>query len=233
MVTVNTDFDLDVFENALTEIAAGDTQLKLASRIKAEAVGGLAAIVQLIITWARTGGANADLQVHARDMADPAMSRFACTVTGLAALNFARQIHTVQGRHPIERAAAMNLALPFVEAMHARSLAPLRDYSKTTIPLLCVDNAKSFRRPTRLYQSHDRVRDRADISDFLSACFEAVGPDFRREAGAKLVTSAASLVYEAFLNTHEHAQSDFRGDRLARSVRGVLVGYRSGLRPLK
>lgn len=124
MVTVNTDFDLDVFENALTEIAAGDTQLKLASRIKAEAVGGLAAIVQLIITWARTGGANADLQVHARDMADPAMSRFACTVTGLAALNFARQIHTVQGRHPIERAAAMNLALPFVEAMHARSLAP-------------------------------------------------------------------------------------------------------------
>lgn len=227
MVTVNTDFDLDIFEAALSEIAAGDTKLRLASRIKAEAVGGLAAMVQLIITWARAGGTETELQVHAKDLADPAMSRFACTVTGLTALNFARQIHTVQGQHPIERAAAMNLALPFVEAMHARSLVPLRDFSKTTIPLLCLDNARSFRRPTRLYQAQDRVRDRADIADLLAACFEAVGPDFRRAVGAKLVTSAASLVYEAFLNTHEHAQADFRGDRLARSVRGVLVGYRS------
>jgi len=227
MVTINRGFNLGVFEQALAEIANGDPNLRLANRIKAEAVGGIAALVQLIITWARKTEPNGDLQIYARSLKDPALEHFSRTVTGLVALNLAHQIHSVDGHISFGRSEAMEVAIPFVEAMHARSLEPLREFSKSTIPLLCIDNAKQLRRPIRLYKNAEAVRDRSEFADLLHACFKLVGPDHYAPKGGRLMEATARLIYEAFLNTHEHAQSDFRGDRLKRSVRGVLVGYRA------
>jgi hypothetical protein len=184
-------------------------------------------MAQLIISWARKPGPQRDLELHAKGVDDPALANFACSVTGLTALNFATQIHTVQERHALERGQAMRLTVPFLDAMDAQSLDPIRIFDKTTVALLCVDNSRDYRRPIRLYQSPDRVRDRSDLSHLLRTCLRAIVPEVRQNRiNEGLLEAAGRLVFEAFSNTHEHAQSDFRGDRLRRSVRGLLIGYR-------
>ena len=227
MVTINRDFNLGTFEDALSEIAEGEANLKLPNSIKAEALGGIAALAQLIITWSRAAEEEGDLQIYAKSIEDPALANFARTVTGLVALNMANRIRSASSGAVFTRGEALLAARPFVEAMHAKSLSGLREFSKTTIPLLCIDNAKSLRLPMRLYKDPEHVRGRLEFADLLRACFAVVGPDHDSSTGNKLMDSAARLVYEAFLNTHEHAQTSVQGDRLGRSVRGVLVGYRT------
>jgi hypothetical protein len=227
MTLINQKFDLDRFEQALEQIAAGDTTLRLANHIKAEALGGVAALAQLIVTWARTARSDSELQVYAKTLNERAFENFAQSVTGLTALNFASRIRAVQGGAIFERSFSLQAAQPFVEAMHSKSIEELRNFSKTTIPLLCIDNARTLRRPTRLYRDDDTVRDRSEFADLLTECFRVVGRDHYAQRGNWLMDAAARLVYEAFLNTHEHAQLDHRGDLLSRSVRGILVGYRA------
>ncbi|PVM90872.1 hypothetical protein DDF62_08685 [Caulobacter radicis] len=229
MVSIKQDFNLRDFEDSLSEIADQDPNLRLPNKIKAEVLGGVAALAQLIVTWSRATGADGELQVYARELDEKAFSNFAHTVTGLVALNMAHKIRSAYGDKVFERGAALERSRPFVEAMHAKSLSNLREYSKTTIPLLCIDNARALRLPGRLYKDPENVRERAEFEDLLRACYDVVGPDHHVRIGGKLMESAARLVYEAFVNTHQHAQTNVRRDKLERSVRGVLVGYRSVL----
>lgn len=227
MIIINQKFDLDDFEQALAKVGGGASKLRLANHVRTEALGGLAALAQLIVTWARATELNGELQVYAKQLDERAFQNFAQSVPGLTALNFASRIKSVQGEAEFPRGAALKAAEPFVKAMHGQSLEELRDFNKTTLSLLCLDNARFLKRPTRLYEDKDTVKNRSDFADLLAACFRVIGRDHYAHRGSQLMEAAARLVYEAFLNTHEHARHDYRGDELGRSVRGVLVGYRA------
>jgi hypothetical protein len=227
LLNVYKSFSLADFENYLGEIADDpDQDLRLPNAIAADAVGGQASLIQLIISWARSSLADATLKIYADANDLRAISKFSGSAVGLVALNLARSIHGYRDE-PIARSTAMESAIPFVETMHFGRLTELREFNKTTIPLICIDNARRLTRPNRLYNPlSDDVRSRRDFVDLLDAVMRTIIPRSRPLSNRKLVTSAASLIYEAFLNTHEHAQADASGNLYRRSVRGVLIGSR-------
>ncbi|MBX4967791.1 hypothetical protein [Rhizobium binae] len=227
MLNVEKSFSLGDFETYLDSLWADPRQeLRLPNALKADAVGGQASLLQLVVTWARRASDDPLLRIYADGNDEVSIGHFSRTAVGLVALNFARAIRGY-GDAAIERSKAMETALPFVEAMHFGHLKDLRTFARTTIPLICIDNAKRLARPNRLYSPNsDQVRSRRDFADLLAAAGHAILPRSRPISDPRLINAAASLMYEAFLNTHEHAQADAAGNVYRRSVRGVLIGSR-------
>lgn len=227
MVAVKRNFTLQDFEHALAEIFAGDQNLLMPNEIRDEALSARVALIQLVVTWARTAGENRLLQLYARSVDDPFVLKFSKDIAGLIALNFANKIQFYYGKNDLARRDAMEVGRPLVDAINSGSLSELRSLDKSTLSFLCIDNSKELRRPAHLYDADGEVRDRKEFVDLLTSCYEELGPRNYLSRAQGSLTSAARIIYEAFLNTHEHAQTDFRGDILSRSVRGVLVGKRT------
>ena len=217
-------FDLEAFESGLIAIANGEKELQLPNSIKSNAVGASAALIQLIITWSRRSDKEGRLRLYAKNENDPSLQNFARTSFGLIALNMAHNIELVSGL-PISRKDALERARDFVVAMHSLPVSKIREISKSTIPFICMDNAAEYGRPTRLYiPGTEEVRDRKDFESLLISCCEElpIGRILDRE---RYIEPAASLIYEAFHNTDDHARTNFKKERIRRSVRGILIGY--------
>lgn len=224
MLSIKRDFSLTDFEDGLTELAGGESDLRVPNHVNASAVGTLAALIQLVITWARRSAERPRLRVYARDSSDTALANLVCTPFGLTAINMASEIKAVD-ESEIRRREALLLAVDYVKTMHAGALGRLREFDKSTLPIICVDNARELRRPTRLYvPGTEEVRDRREFESMVSACVTTLRPGLRPIEPA-LVAMMAGLLQEAFQNTHDHAQTDFRGGTLRRSTRGILIAY--------
>jgi hypothetical protein len=224
LLRIRRDFSLDELEQGLEAIARGETELQLPHSLKANAAGAELALVQLIITWARRAGLASRLRLHSSSTDEALQRTFARTVFGLVALNLAQSVEDRSGEE-LDRFALLTLAREFVITMAERPVVALREFDKSATPFVCIDNARNYRRPARLYvRGTDRVRDRADFSSLVKSCAQLLPLSRRAELGT-ILDAAASLLFEAFLNTHDHAQTDHRGEVLRRSVRGFVIGF--------
>ena len=212
MLRINRDFSLDDLENGLDSLASGEKTLSLPHSIKSNAAGTGTALLQLIITWARMAGEQATLRLHS-DVADQGQRKLAQTIFGLTALNLAKSVQA-RSAQPLDRFSLLGFARDYVIAMAEKPIAVLREYDKASLPFLCVDNARNYRRPARLYvPGTDRVRGRSDFESLVRSCASWL-PGSRRLRDDDVLEAAASLLYEAFHNTHDHAQTEFRGELL-------------------
>ncbi len=225
LLRITRDFSLDKLERGLEAIAAGEGTLQLPHWITANAAGTETALLQLIITWARGAANDATLRLYSKFDDEEGQRAFAQTAFGLTALNMASAVEDQSGQQ-LDRYLLLTLARDYVIAMAEKPIAALREFNKASLSFLCVDNARNYRRPARLYvPSTDRVRDRSDFASLVKACASQL-PGTQRLGGREILEAAASLLVEAFQNTHDHAQTDFRGDVLRRSVRGVIISFR-------
>ncbi|MBU8546125.1 MULTISPECIES: hypothetical protein [Roseomonadaceae] len=226
MLSINKDFSLDEFEAGLSRIALGEPELRIPNKVKASAVGSLAALIQLIITWAVRGEEDSRLRIHAQRVDDVAFHNFANTPFGVVALNMAGKV-ALSGGEAVGRREALLQTRDYVLAMHGGALDKLRDIDKSAIPIVCVDNAQEYRRPIRLYVPGTvDVRSARDFEALIGSCLRTLRPGMPTVERSGTLGAIAALVQEAFKNTDDHARTDFREVRLRRSTRGILVGYR-------
>jgi hypothetical protein len=226
MLKVKTQFEIKNFEDGLANIYDGKKLLQLPNKVKANAVGGVVSLIQLIITWSRNTD-SATLRLHADNLNDKTMFNFSNTPFGVTALNMAKNIQNRSGE-PVSRREALMQARDYVMFMHDGKLEDLRNIKKDMIPILCLDNSVHLQHPGRLYnKTTGNVRERYEFEDLVSASYSTILMTREKMAKREFIEPIASLLYEAFQNTHEHAQNDVQGNRYSRSTRGVIFGYHS------
>lgn len=224
VLRIEREFSLDDFERSLDVVNRGEFVLQLPHVIKTNAVGAEVALLQLIISWARKDPEQALLRLYSKTDDGERQAAFAQTPFGLAALVMARRVQSVSGDN-IDRYKILLMARSYVVAMAERPLSVLREYNKSTLAFLCIDNAREYRRPARFYiPGTDKVRQRSDFTSLIRSC-AALLPASRRIMRHDIFDSAGSLLYEAFQNTHDHAQTDEIGNVLRHSVRGLLLNF--------
>jgi|GEM_PF-972311 len=227
MISVRQDFPLQAFEAFLDSLdGPAHHDIQIPNKIKSNAVGAVAALIQLIITWSRQNPGESALRLYAEDEVDDSAKKFAETPFGLVALNMAHRIVS-RGRAPLSRRDALKNSLQYVRCMHVGELSALKEYNRSILPVICIDNASELRRPVRLYrQNSDELRSREAFSALVRNCFRELSR-VKLEDDEAQVKDIASFVYEAFQNTHEHAQTDLEGNRYLRSSRGVIFSFQS------
>ena len=227
MISIRQDFPLQDFEKFLSSIESSHHhEIRIPNRIKSNAVGSVPALIQLIITWSRRNSGEVALRLHADSEMDEAAKKFAETPFGLVALNMAQKIVS-RGGHQLSRREALKNSLQYVRCMHSGELSSLKKYNKSALPVICIDNASELRRPVRLYRRDvDEVRSREAFTTLTRNCFRELAR-VRFEDDESQINDIASFVYEAFQNTHEHAQTDVEGNRYLRSARGVIFSFQS------
>jgi hypothetical protein len=223
MLRVGRDLSLSSFEKHLSALSGHSAiELQLPNSLDQTLIGGTAAAIQLVVTWARRFH-EGRLVLHSEKPADATLENFAKTPLGIVALNMAYAIRT-KTHLPVSRREAMELARPFVEAMHS---GPLRGIARgPSIPLICLDNAQYLGKPSALYDPNGEVQVPYAFENLANALWENIVPDVRfANKSREILPDLGVLLHELFLNTHDHACTDLNGDKYRRSTRGIITRY--------
>lgn len=225
MLRISRESSLDDLEDGFQAISDGEPLLQLPYSLKPSAAGIEGGLIQLIITWARRAGQGATLRLHSDRHELPEVSNFLHSPFGLIGASLSRHVQNQTGK-PLDRMALLNLGTEYVANMSEGPLEDLRQYSRTSVPLICFDYGTRYRRPIRLYQPDGKtVRDRGHFSN-LAANSIASLLDNRQFDASSFASDAGGLLYEVFTNTDEHAVRDAQGRDYRRSIRGILINYR-------
>ena len=227
MLIIGKNFDNIAFEDAIQAVYSEDSRMiRIPYTILTKDLGGSARLLQLLATWSRLKSGDATLKLYSESTSEPGFKKFASTPFGLAALIFCDKIQTSKGEE-IARREALKYSTDYVRTMHSGPLVDLRSYNKSSLPIICIDRAKTLRRPTRLYVGDTgEVRGKSDFSNLTRACFEVIQTIGGASSAVENYNDISHLIHEAFLNTHEHAQDDEWGRPYERSIRGISISFR-------
>lgn len=232
--------------NIELELAALDKQrpkrLLLPTNISDSAIGGEAALIQLIATW---GAATADatLVTHIKDEEDPTvqLTKLAKRPSGFSAIWMADSVSDRTGKRDIKVVANSCSEAVFKSMWHGRDeksaslplfddgdpyVAPRVRGSGAQVFLACVDHDR-WAIP-QCYFADETLRGRDDfIALARAAITRATQGSFDSPISPDLYPAFGAIFHELFKNTHEHARRDSDNAMLRRSIRGIIVNRRA------
>lgn len=192
----------------------------LPTQAKGLAVGGEAALVQWLITWAQSPEPFV-LRTHATSNVDPQLDKLARRLYGLVAALNCDKARTLKDDIDVTKNLA-SFALARLEALQGAN--PTQASRGQSVEIICVDHLGRGK-PKLLYKTDHhgmpQVRPRSDFSNVATTILGATirGP-YARNVPASASTAIAEMIFEIFRNTEDHARTNIDGNELAKSVRG-------------
>jgi hypothetical protein len=232
-----------------TELAALNKQrpkrLLLPTNVSDSAIGGEAALIQLIATWG-AASADATLVTHVKDEEDPTgqLRKLAKRPSGFLAIWMADSISDRSGKRDLKVIANSCSESVFTGMWHGRDdrsgnralfddgdpyVAPRVIGSGAQVFLACVDHDR-WAIP-QCYFADKTLRGRDDfIALARAAITRATQGSSDSPVSPDLYPAFGAIFHELFKNTHEHARHDSDGAMLRRSIRGIIVNRRTWTR---
>jgi hypothetical protein len=232
--------------NIEAELAALDQQrpkrLLLPTNFSDSAIGGEAALIQLIATWG-VHHPDATLVTHIQREEDPTvqLTRLAKRPSGFSAIWMADSVTDRVGERNITVNANACTEPQFTTMWYgkddrsgARSLfddgdpyiAPAVTGSGAQVFLACIDHDR-WAIP-QCYFANETLRGRDDFVALARAAItRATQGSHDSPVSPDLYPAFGAVFHELFKNTHEHARHGREGARLRRSIRGIIVNRRA------
>lgn len=226
---VGADFTLAECEKllALVNRSHEDFSLKIPTRPKLGSPTAEASFIQMLLTWA-FNRKQPLLVSYAKNSEDPQLRTLANTTFGLAAILCAERIRSGDGRteltEPLRAIAYEQLKL--LAGTDTEAVAKRRGIS---LEVLCADHL-SMGNPRLLYnvdsEGAPHLRDERNFQSFAKFLIHrAIPPAYQHILSSDEIKSIGTMVFEIFKNTHQHALHDLQGDRVSRSIRGLLARH--------
>jgi hypothetical protein len=213
---------IDNVEKWLSEIARGESeQIALNTNLKFAELGGVGALIQLLITWSKRYPAG-QLVLHTNDAqkADKHLENLSLYHHGLLALLLAADVITSDRAQSV-RDKARAWAKQRVEQMIAEQL-PGPD-----LLLFSADQTTKRFIPQFYYLPSDpygRVRSENEFTELSQSLIQKVAKRYKNvPPPAPVVLNLSLLLYELFKNTHQWARTTVAGAPIKRSVRGIRL----------
>lgn len=229
MLRATKDFSLDQFEQlAAQQESAPQAVLQVPSnppRYRG-ALGAEAALIQLIVTWARSDRAEALRTFIDSARLQESLDTFSAEAHGIVGLTLAPSIQDKDGS-PISRNQALRAAAPRIEAMDNGGNDLVNTAKGTTVNLICVKGAKrEYLFPLYSQRSAKGIRNRSEFSLLLRTLFRTVVPQRDWSAfGEGDAEALGEMCYELVKNTDDHATTDAKKNQYLKNARGLLTSY--------
>lgn len=201
--------------------------LVLPSNIHFTQCGGAAALLQVVVSWARK---NESERPRIRSYATPeyehdTLTRLVDTLPGLAGVLMASDVVALDGARSVLK-TCYALAKKRVEAMDGRELA--KTAKGAGISLVCADETtKAALRPfyNQSDNSNAQLRGEQEFIELAHDLLASTHPDVRQSLTDDDAESIGVMLRELFSNTHFHAIGDASGRRYRKSIRGLHASY--------
>jgi hypothetical protein len=201
--------------------------LVIANNLRLSHCGGVAALIQFIVTWARSSPDECPtLRAYDPRKETAALSNLINTLPGLVAVMMAKDVQR-HGTGESLLQTCYGLARERVERMDE---GPLSNTSKGVgIELLCADETSKRALQPFYHRAKDgsgAIRGEEEFIDLARSILDAsVGMAKRHEMTQDDEKALGIVLRELFTNTHIHARSDEKGQRYRKSIRGIFAAH--------
>ncbi|WP_341364702.1 hypothetical protein P8T57_04340 [Thalassospira sp. SN3W] len=226
MSSIPNHFSLEKFDNIIKEISSSKEELIIDDQINLAGYCEYSRFLQLIFSWSGYKFNNA-LVLPAEDEGSQAFREFASSLYGVSALNFCSYVVFKNG-NKVSRRLAMEKSEHFVRKFYTKNISDI--VCGDVAYIFNIDNAKKLKNNPIIYNELGKVRDKKEFSYIVRSILERICPDIKDGMVREKIGDISTFVYEAFLNTHDHARYDVSGHELQRSVRGVVFKYHDVLK---
>jgi hypothetical protein len=235
--------DAEVFLEKLERSGtAGTDVLVCPTNWKLGHCGGMATIVQLVITWARVhkvdGGV---LKSYFSEATGVGPNSLVENLPGLVGVIMARDVQRHGSSESVLRQCHQAAGTRIDKMASLSSLANQADHKGRMIELLCADHTSKAALPpfyvpdyTPISPSMGTQRFSGKLrpeNDFTTLAKQLVNQtvkqDRRSTIGENEIEILGELLFELFENTEIHARKDEKGAPYLKSVRGILAAFHS------
>lgn len=204
-----------------------DCELVIANNLRLAHCGGLAALIQFIVTWGRIDSPNGPiLRAYHSEKESAALANLVGTLPGLVAVMMAREIRRHGSTESVLR-HCYELARERVGKMDEGPIGGTR--KGVGIELLCADETSKRALQPFYHRAKDgtgELRGEKEFIDLATDILNASVSVSRRNSISKDDEQALGVMLrELFTNTHIHARSDALGRRYKKSVRGIFANH--------
>ncbi len=213
---------IEQVERELDKLAAQqDVDLRVPTRLKKNAIGGDAALIQLVVTWTRMNP-NGALVTHIQPQHDsePQLKHMIYKGYGFVAALLAKRV-VGSNRETDYTREAYAIASRRVDEMAAGVEKSANGFRTL---LAAADGTSKWKLPP-LYFADGKVKDRTEFASVASqilAVRTRENPDWTRHISRSHVVQFGTILHELFRNTDDWAKQDASGVEYRRSVRGIL-----------
>jgi hypothetical protein len=221
-------------EDLGTELVSniGSVDLAYPALLRGRGLGTEAAFVQFLLTWANIS-ASRKLVLLDTMRPDEYAERLSERLTGRVAALLCTSAKRQRGSEEYTRLIKSVSERHVLGTYYNRHITR-ENVTGRSIVVLCADTA-GFGEPRSVYHENINgsleVKDLAAFQDIADSSFSAIIHDVYDRAltvDEDFVQATASLLFELFSNTHDHARSNLGGEPLQASCRGFQVRIVSG-----
>ncbi|WP_417823135.1 hypothetical protein [Thalassospira lucentensis] len=212
---------LQELDDCIQEVNSNDDDMVVPVFYQRGDLCELSRVFQLIFTWAGRDYQK-DVFVPDEENARGRFQNFAKTILGTILLNFCRRAVFEKGEL-LSRRMALEMSEEFVRGVFSSKFDSINNDS--SIVIINIDNSKELKNHPLLYNEKGHVRGRKHFQYLVGEVISRICPDVDPLIREN-IDPISVFVHEAFLNTEEHAKTDFYGRKLKRSVRGIVFDYK-------
>lgn len=221
MLSMPNHFSLEKFDEVIKEISSKKEDINISDRINLNGYCEYSRFLQIIFSWSGYK-TNNFLVLPDEDEGGHVFLDFASSLYGLSALNFCSYVVFKNGKK-VSRRVAMEKSEDFVRKFYTKNISDIV-YGDVAY-IFNIDNAKKLKNNPIIYNELGKVREKKEFSYVVKSILERLCPDIEDRRVREKIGDISTFVYEAFLNTHDHARCDVTGHELQRSMRGIIFKY--------
>jgi len=209
------------------EAAIGSVDLTYPALLRGRGVGAEAAFVQFLLTWANRSDSRKIVLLDTLP-AEEYAARLSERISGRVAALVCTSARRRRGGTDYARLVKGSTERALLDNYYTSSIGR-QNVSGRSIAVVCADTA-GFGEPRSVYdidisggwEVKDPLGFEAIVEGALSAIiFDVYDRDL--SVDKEFTQAAASLLFELFSNTHDHARSGFSGEPLSSSCRGFQI----------
>lgn len=236
-IVVKKSLNFEELENILKDIHDNKENIKLRIPKTLKFSGGLGVeinLIQIIITCFRLSNSNI-LHTYYNSIGNDDdktyLEKFNARLFGICALTMANQIIDSQS-NILKKSFSLAPAIPYIEAMDQS------DYSNTTkgkeVNLVSISGVKreyisSLYNLGNKYSLKSSLQFKIEIKKIIEYLIKFTFLSKREEIKTKIndnyLDKISLLVHELFINTDEHAKTNFEGNNYLRTISGIKYAF--------
>lgn len=211
--------DIEKAISKICENKGKSLQLPIESISKRRGAIHDAARLQMLVTWARYAG-EAQLNFHQNNNIENVLKELGDYSTGIAAVRLTKGV--MIGDILKTRREALSFAVKKMQETDNENLDAI--ISGRTIDIICVSGSQvQFIRP--LFSAKNKVKDDFEMQGLINRITKRINQGDQETIPDILIRSLGVFMHELFLNTQEHATSDYKREPYSDHVEGMFVSW--------